>query len=510
MHVGIMFVSLIYGAHPCGGSRAITRSLPQHHTTPPWATPTPPVVKRPLMYHGHMIWRHLLNSHRLRQTAIPGDPRSQFERDFDRSVFSNPVKRLQDKAQVFPLDPHDAVRTRLTHSLEVSSVARGLAALTANWLRARGTITPDMERSIETIAATCGLIHDLGNPPFGHAGEHAIRAWFMNSPQVNTLNELRHDQLIQDFRNFEGNAQSLRLVAKLQILVDDSGLNLTFGTLSALMKYVATSAQADSKSSNHGLRKPGYFASETEIVERIQYETKTERMRNPISLLVEAADDISYLTTDVEDAVKKRELSWKQIKDLLKRSQAHSVQKALKNQKKILGANAGYVPGHIEDELMASTFRTAAIRLMTDSAFRTFKQRYEDIIDGQYPGSLVEDSDAADLAKWLRKIARDHVYPTRSTLELELMGRHVIGDLMDVFWEGARAMPRTGDPDASTFAGKAARLISSNYRKIFQNALSKMPHLPDDYHRFQLVTDYVCGMTDSFAKGMHAGLFNGR
>ena len=457
-----------------------------------------------------MTWRDLLNPNRFRQTRIPDDPRSQFERDFDRSVFSNPVKRLQDKAQVFPLDPHDAVRTRLTHSLEVSSVARGLAARIANWLRARDMITSDMERSIETIAATCGLIHDLGNPPFGHAGEHAIRAWFMNSPQVNAVNELRNDQLIQDFRNFEGNAQSLRLVAKLQVLVDDNGLNLTFGTLSALMKYVASSAQADAKASNHAYRKPGYFASETATIERIQYETKTEGMRNPISLIVEAADDISYLTTDIEDAVKKRELSWKQVKDPLKRSQAHSVQKALKNQKKILGAKAAYVPGYIEDELHASTFRTAAIRLMTEGAFRTFKRRYEDIIGGKYPGSLVEDSDAADLSKWLRKIARDHVYPTRSTLELELMGRRVIGDLMDVFWEGARAMPRTGDPDASTFPGKAARLISSNYRSVFQSALSQRRDLPENYHRLQLVTDYICGMTDSFATGLHAGLLNGR
>ena len=217
-----------------------------------------------------MNWRDLLNPNRLRQTTIPDDPRSQFERDFDRSVFSNPVKRLQDKAQVFPLEPHDAVRTRLTHSLEVSSVARGLAARTAAWLRTKGMIARHMERSIETIAATCGLIHDLGNPPFGHAGEDAIRAWFTDSPQAGVLNGLQNKQQIEDFRNFEGNAQSLRLVAKLQILVDDSGLNLTFGTLSALMKYVASSDEAKSEDPNHAVRKPGYFASESGIVERIQ------------------------------------------------------------------------------------------------------------------------------------------------------------------------------------------------------------------------------------------------
>src|SRR5215471_13407587 len=125
-----------------------------------------------------MNWTKLLNPNRRRQTTSPGDHRLEFERDFDRSVFSTPVKRLQDKAQVFPLEPHDAVRTRLTHSLEVSSVARGLATRAAKWLLEQREITPGMDRSIEAIAATCGLIHDLGNPPFGHAGEDAIRAWF--------------------------------------------------------------------------------------------------------------------------------------------------------------------------------------------------------------------------------------------------------------------------------------------------------------------------------------------
>ena len=232
-------------------------------------------------------------------------------------------------------------------------------------------------------------------------------------------------------------------------------------------------------------------------------------MRNPISLLVEAADDIAYLTTDLEDAVKKRELLWEHVEELLKKNNASSVLRALTGQKNILTASTGSVLRHMDDEVKASAFRTAAIRVMTDGAFRAFKHRYADIIEGRYPDSLLEDSDSAELARSLRKIAIDHVYPTRSTLELELMGRRVIGDLMGVFWDGAQAMPRRGDPGTSTFAGKAAALISRNYRRVFQDAL-KEGKLPDEYYRFQLVTDYVCGMTDSFAKGMHAGLFNGR
>src|ERR1700761_6089923 len=115
-----------------------------------------------------MNWPTLLNRNRRRPTTSMGDHRTEFERDFDRSVFSTPVKRLQDKAQVFPLEPHDAIRTRLTHSLEVSAVARGLAIHVGKWLVEQKEIAAGMDRAIEAIASTCGLIHDLGNPPFGH------------------------------------------------------------------------------------------------------------------------------------------------------------------------------------------------------------------------------------------------------------------------------------------------------------------------------------------------------
>src|SRR3954447_4247817 len=125
-----------------------------------------------------MEWEKLLNRNRPRLWTNPGDHREEFERDYDRAVFSSPVKRLQDKAQVFPLETIDAVRTRLTHSLEVSSVARGMAQVVCNELVKKKKISIEQAYDIETIAATCGLIHDIGNPPFGHAGETAIQDWF--------------------------------------------------------------------------------------------------------------------------------------------------------------------------------------------------------------------------------------------------------------------------------------------------------------------------------------------
>lgn len=169
-----------------------------------------------------MDWNRLLNDQRYRWIVTnayppnnPAELRTEFEKDYDRAVFSTPVRRLQDKAQVFPLEPSDAVRTRLTHSLEVSTVARDMARAVGTWIVEK--IKPGIERrypaqDMETIAATCGLLHDLGNPPFGHFGEAAIQDWFSNGGE--SVFEGLDGGLARDFLLFEGNAQTLRLVSK--------------------------------------------------------------------------------------------------------------------------------------------------------------------------------------------------------------------------------------------------------------------------------------------------------
>ena len=219
-----------------------------------------------------MEWPKLLSDKRTKELTGGGkssvsDHRSQFERDYDRAIFCTPVRRLHDKTQVFPLEPNDSVRTRLTHSLEVSTVSRDVARAVGQWLvHKRKEIKQKDALAIETIAATCGLIHDLGNPPFGHAGEMAIREWFRERCEqdkefewANAANkEDGQRKYTQDFLNFEGNAQTLRLVSKLQVLADLHGLNFTCGTLSAACKYAARSDAVDK---NHQEKsKVGYFA----------------------------------------------------------------------------------------------------------------------------------------------------------------------------------------------------------------------------------------------------------
>jgi len=459
-----------------------------------------------------MEWNKLLCKDRVRRSTNPGDYRLEFERDFDRAIFSTPLKRLQDKTQVFPLDPNDAVRTRLTHSLEVSSVARGLAMAVAKWLLSdeNKILIPGQDRQIEAIAATCGLIHDLGNPPFGHSGEDAIRDWFRNRIGEKNLERwLNYNaQLVQDFLNFESNAQTLRLVTKLQLLADYNGLNLTYGTLSASCKYIAPS-NAVGLEDDHAKSKPGYFSSENEIVKQIHKMTGTGNARNPITYLVEAADDIVYSVADIEDAVKKGIFTWSYAEEYLKKTKTPFVYEALQVAKNILRGGEKSIPRGLPDDVKASAFRTAAIGIIANAVAKAFQDNYDLIMCGQYKKELVKDCAAAPLVKSLKKLGQEHVYNTPSNLKLEIMGRTVIFDLMDIFWEGAESLPKVGSPNTKTFPGKIGALLSENYRKVFCHFVKESQGLPEQYYRLQLVTDYVCGMTDTFAKRLHTELMNG-
>lgn len=339
-----------------------------------------------------MDWDTLLNAERPRVSTSKADHREQFERDYDRAVFSSPVKRLQDKAQVFPLEPHDSVRTRLTHSLEVSSVARGLVQkVCKDFLKTK--LKEPQDRQIEAIAATCGLIHDLGNPPFGHSGEDAIRAWFKKTLKEDKLRELLkgREELVQDFLQFEGNAQTLRIVAKLQILADFHGLNLTYGTLSALCKYTASSVEVG-KGADHAKAKPGYFTSEAGLIAEIRKKTGTGDARNPITFLVEAADDIVYSVADIEDGVKKRILSWGQLQQLLEHGPGanaadETVRIVLARKAEILEPSP--TPDDLPDDIHAAAFRTASVGILVVAASAAFRENYDAIMAGQFKGELV-------------------------------------------------------------------------------------------------------------------------
>ena len=266
-----------------------------------------------------MEWTRLLSTKRQRPgrhqdvRSADTDLRSEFEKDYHRIIGSASFRRLQDKTQVFPLDKSDFIRTRLTHSMEVSSLAKSLGQNIGESILAHKkdtSFTPGMKEDICNILQCAGLIHDIGNPPFGHYGEFAIREWFERNLPVlkyhgTPIEELLEEQMREDFYHFEGNAQALRLVSKLHFLVDENGMNLTYALLNTIIKYPVASIQIRPKSGDIREKKMGYYYADRELFEDIVMETGAGNCRHPLTFILEAADDIAYSTADLEDALKK-------------------------------------------------------------------------------------------------------------------------------------------------------------------------------------------------------------
>ena len=262
-----------------------------------------------------MEWKSLLCDDRIRSYRRKGshDLRTEFEKDYHRIILSASFRRLQDKTQVFPLDRSDFIRTRLTHSMEVSSYGKSLGQnISQNIINVIGdeSFLPEYAVHVCDILQCAGLLHDIGNPPFGHFGETIIREWFRKNLKEITFHEKRlteilKPQMIRDFYFFEGNTQALRLVTKLHYLVDVHGMNLTKALLGTIMKYPVSSLEIDKKSGNIKTKKMGYFYADRDVFEEIQKSLGTGGNRHPLTYILEAADDIAYLTADIEDAFKK-------------------------------------------------------------------------------------------------------------------------------------------------------------------------------------------------------------
>ena len=466
-----------------------------------------------------MNWDQLLCPDRLRQTTKqPEELRGEIHRDYGRVVFSTPVRRLQDKAQVFPLETIDAVRTRLTHSLEVSSVSRGVAQVAARELLKTGKITADQAYDIETIAATCGLVHDIGNPPFGHAGEAAIQEWFVKKdpkqhPEKTKDGFWKFDTTAQqkyrnDFEKFDGNAQTLRLLATLQILSDRTGLNLTFATLSAVLKYTSNSVEV--VKTDAARKKPGFFSSEEWLVDIIREKTGIGTARNPITYLVEASDDMVYCTVDIEDGIKKSVISWSDVRQILDANKAKFGERLFSDC--VLGAEKRIDGGGIRvrnrEEAISQYFRTLVIVKGQDAIRKTFLNNYDKIMQGSYTNELLYDASVAPEVAEFFKVLKEEinykfVYTAKETLRLELLGRNVIQFLLDTFWQAERS------EKTKTFPQKIYNLLSQNYRTVFESPRPEELSLPEEYRKLLLVTDYVCGMTDTFALNLHRELQHG-
>jgi dGTPase len=440
------------------------------------------------------------------------ESRTEIERDHDRILFSTPVRRLADKTQVFPLDKNDSVRTRLTHSHEVSNLARSIGTVLA-FKHNIAADTPNAKRNLPAICAAIGLVHDLGNPPFGHQGESAIQSWFRDHKNA-VLGPLAAEpaQLSQDFLKFEGNAQGFRLVTRLQLLNDNFGLDLTYATLAAMMKYPTSSDKLASGSV--ATKKHGFFASEQQIAETVLKKTGLSlSWRHPLAYVMEACDDIAYVVLDAEDAVKKGLAS---VSDLYAFLRHHGkgdqmTQKVVEESEKKhreYRESGDLSPAELNDVSM-QRFRVFAIGELVNSATDTFVENHTLFRTEPSKLSLIAHSKGEVLRATLKDFAFRHAYQHRTVLRVELQGYNVIRGLMDMFWAAIVDREKAEDvrsrrncPFTRFVYGK----ISENYRRVFESPPTEIAKLPVRYRECLLLTDMISGMTDSFAVDLHREL----
>lgn len=430
-----------------------------------------------------MDWNQLICSTRLglEDYTAPRQTRNDFERDYDRLVFSSPFRRLQNKTQVFPLPGSIFVHNRLTHSLEVSSVGRSLAREVVNGLRERHGDLSCFEAWSDIVSAAC-LCHDIGNPPFGHSGEKTIGSYFKETPGLEEyLRPRLTDQQWQDIVHFEGNANSFRLLTHQFEGRRHGGFAMTYSTLAAIVKYPHSSLLAG----EHG--KFGFFASEEEIYHRVADRLGIERradgsfMRHPLVYIVEAADDICYQIMDIEDAHKLHVLDTETAKQALGQFFAPD-----KRENTLAKLNRVSDPNE-----QIAFLRSCAVGELVREAASEFLLSEQEILRGAYRGSLIGNlrSQAGQGYRSCSQLAYTRIYHAPDVLDVEIAGNRIMTNLLD------HLISAVLHPDRV-----ASRLL-----------LAKVPeqynvHAADTYGKVQSVLDHISAMTDVYALDLYRKL----
>lgn len=462
-----------------------------------------------------MNWEQLLCTKRERSShsANPDDVRSEFRKDYHRIIGSASFRRLQDKAQVYPLTRGDFVRTRLTHSLEVSSFAVSLGDTVFRRLAADGhtEITDKVRDDCCNILECAGLIHDIGNPPFGHFGEFAIRQWFEeNFKRLEyrgvPVRELLTAQMKADFLNFEGNAQGLRVLSRLHCLVDMStGMNLTYALLNTIVKYPVCSTDIDKKCGDISKKKMGFFTSEQALYEDISASTGAVGVRYPLTFILEAADDIAYKTADIEDAAVKGLLLYETLLSEL-RSEKNIEKCADENEKSILETAASELE---KSFISAGTFniskpyRRAVQRwiikiqnMFIYAASDAFCRNYDAIMNGEYKRELLQDSPIRVLSDILSEVAEKFAFRSTLIVRHEISENAVMNLLMDKI---VTAALRFDTENARIYDQDLTEALSENYLEICRRSCTDKTAAEQAYHRLLFATDCISGMTDGYA-----------
>lgn len=432
-----------------------------------------------------MQWERLLSPKRLgsqeREIQTKGLARSDFERDYDRMVFSPSFRRLQNKTQVFPLPGNIFVHNRLTHSLEVSCLGRSLGNIVAETLEERHPSSCVPFRAISSIVSAACLAHDMGNPPFGHSGERAIGAYFSEgNGQQWRETVLSEGGRWSDFLQFEGNANAFRLLTHQFKGRRSGGFALTYSTLASIIKYPYSSELAGDRG------KFGFFQTEEETMIEVAGELGLIRRSNaplsyvryPLVYLVEAADDICYQIMDIEDAYKLGIVSRSEAVELLSDFFAEPERTTILRRMRDLGdpnEQIGYL-------------RSKAINLLVEETASIFLDNEQSILSGQFAGSLTGHLSpvARSAYKACSDMAWQRIYCAKEVLDVELAGHRIFCELLDKLLE-ALHQPR------NLYSCALLGRVSTQYDTDQATT----------YGRIQCALDYISGMTDIYALDLY-------
>ena len=428
-----------------------------------------------------MEWQRLLTRERFGRQSHNTEElaRSPFHKDHDRVIFSGAFRRLGRKTQVHPVSSNDLIHTRLTHSLEVSCVGRSLGMLVAQMLR--GQMPQWSEPSdLGMIVQSACLAHDIGNPPFGHSGEDAIRHWFTQARERGWLDGMSEAQQA-DFLNFEGNAQGFRVLTQLEYHQFDGGMRLTYATMGAFLKYPWTSAHISSSGAK--AHKFGCYQSELPLLQNIAErlglpQLDNERWaRHPLVYLVEAADDSCYGLLDLEDGIEMGLLEYVEVERLLLDLVGDDLPATFVQ----LGQN--------ESRRKLAVLRGKAIEHLTQATAAAFVQHQQQLLAGTLPGDLVQHmrDPAKSCILAAKQLARERIFQDKRKTLHEIGAYSTLETLLNACC-GAVVQFHSGQ-----------RLSFKNHR-IFDLLGNSAPHPGQDiYQSFLRVIDYIGGMTDSYA-----------
>ena len=465
-----------------------------------------------------MNWNQLLSTKRNREyssgNSHSADLRSEFEKDYHRIIGSASFRRLQDKTQVFPLDKSDFIRTRLTHSLEVSSFGKSLGQNIGEYILAYKKdedFIPQYKEDICNILQCAGLLHDIGNPPFGHFGECVIRDWFKKNLGAihfkgKSVESILSPQMKEDFYNFEGNAQAFRLITKLHYLVDENGMNLTYALLNTIVKYPVPSTKIDKTTGNIKDKKMGYYYADQKLYEAVAKATGTEGKRHPLTYILEAADDIAYKTADIEDAFVKGFISYHKLREELGMLQEKNPEDSFAPLDKLERKYQSGIKRGVKnpEEYAVKNWIVQVQGFLISCATYGFTSNYEAIMEGTYKYDIFHGTYAEDLMHLLGDLAYREVFVTPDIYKMEVAESVILDFLMTKLVNAV--IYYDTDVKLSEIDKRMLSFVSGNYKSAYHYQVEGKSEEEKLYLRLLLVTDYICGMTDSYAKRLYQEL----